>query len=487
MTLENFAKGNLPKEKKSKQGKKPKESNFIFRKIPDKQKPERIKSFVKENFLPQKKKEGKKSNFIFRENSITENSKKKTKKEKSERFIFPEKIKQEKKDSPAKSIFFPKPPLKILHVINHFYPCKGGMEEVALNLAKQAIEEKNIVEVFCLNTCSGNKQKLKDEEINGIKIHRFPFLNLHFYKLAFFNPSRLKNYDIIFLHGLSFFSDFILSNKPKKTKVFFITHGGIFHTKTISPLKNLYFKTISKNLLKKADGIIAVSNQDKETFSRIYQKEIKLIENGIDFSRFSGISASKKDKYSFIALGRLAKNKQIDKLILLFNLLVQQDKRYTLHIIGPDSDNLRPSLENLIKEKNLSQNIFLHGSLDDSEIRNLFSKSLYYISASSYEGFGITAIESMSAYCIPILNNIPTFKKLIEENNCGLLIDVNNLEETKNQILANNKILLPNLSSKAIQNNKISKKWNWENIYKQYDSYIRSFLSPSTTENSKEK
>ncbi len=369
--------------------------------------------------------------------------------------------------------------LKILHIINHFLPCKGGMEEVAYNLCKEALSRRDKPEVLCLNKCPKSKEILpKSEIIQNIKIKRLPFLNLGLYKISLYNPFSLKKYDLAFLHGFSFLSDFALLTKPlHKTKLFFITHGGIFHTKKHSFLKKIYFNYLAPFLLSFSEGVIAVSNQDKETFRKIVpENKIKTIENGIDFSRFSIVSTEKKDKYSFVYLGRLSRNKQIDKLILLFEKLVNEDQRYTLHIIGPDFDNLKKELKDLIYEKNLQYNIFLHGPLAQKDINTIFSKSLYFISASAYEGFGLTAIEAMAARSILFLNKIPTFEKLISSTKAGVLLDFSDLDSCKKKILEYNRKLLPELKEIARKNYALAKKWAWENVYDSYEQYILSFL-----------
>ena len=49
--------------------------------------------------------------------------------------------------------------------------------------------------------------------------------------------------------------------------------------------------------------------------------------------------------------------------------------------------------------------------------------SSFVASSSEYEGFGIAAVEGMSAGLIPLLSEIPPFRRLIARTGLGFTID----------------------------------------------------------------
>ena len=62
------------------------------------------------------------------------------------------------------------------------------------------------------------------------------------------------------------------------------------------------------------------------------------------------------------------------------------------------------------------QNTFemIEGASDD-DLLELMADSRYFISASEYEGFGLSALEAMAAGSTPIADTIPSFVKMIND------------------------------------------------------------------------
>jgi alpha-1,3-mannosyltransferase len=291
--------------------------------------------------------------------------------------------------------------MKVVHFTNRYWPAIGGVEDVVDNLCEQLQKKDIISDVITLNRLEG--KKLKKKEINkNTKIFRLPYLDLKYYKLSTLPFSVLKNYDIIHIHSLGFFSDMILLTKfIHKKKIIISTHGGIFHTQNISGIKKFYFHIIQKFLLKNADKIIAVSKQDKKKFEEI-SNNVTLIENGFNAQEPKG----NKEKNTFLFVGRISKNKNVEKLIELFSQLKID---YKLTLVGRDFDNLIPKLTKKIKDNDLGEKIKIIPGATNPTLAKLYSASEYFVSASKYEGFGITAIESMHYNCKSILNIIPTY------------------------------------------------------------------------------
>jgi len=323
---------------------------------------------------------------------------------------------------------------KIIFALNHFWPCIGGIERFAFDLSK-ALQDKNFnVSILTLNKCHSGEKLANFEEINGIKIFRFPFLNLKYYLLPFnwFKIYRIaKNYDIIHVHGLNFFSDFFLLTKfLHKKKVFISTHGGIFHTKKLLFLKKLYFNFWLKFILSKADKVLAVSKNDFELFSKIIDKrKILIFKDAVNLDQFEKLS-KEKEKFNFLFVGRLSENKRLDLLLKSFKTVVEEIPEAKLFIVGPDWNNNLIKLKDLSKQLGLSRNVFFEGQKNDRELLNYYSKAEFFVSASEYEGFGLTLIEAMAANCIPIVNNIESFNHIIDKNT-GLILNFNDLNAGK--------------------------------------------------------
>jgi len=71
-----------------------------------------------------------------------------------------------------------------------------------------------------------------------------------------------------------------------------------------------------------------------------------------------------------------------------------------------------PDLEAIIADRGLSGNAMLRVGLDNSGIRKLLGRASIFASASEYEGFGLVAIEAMSAGLVPVLEGNTAYRNL---------------------------------------------------------------------------
>lgn len=304
-------------------------------------------------------------------------------------------------------------------VANHFHPCVGGMERVVGDMSRLLTARGHEVSVVCLDRCANSDEPLpKSEELNGIRIMRIPFLDLKYYKAAPKVLAMVKDVDVVHVHGIGFFSDFLLLTRPlHKKPVVVSTHGGVFHTKSVWPLKTVYFNIGQRLLLPAASGILAVSKNDLEMFSKI-ARNVTLLENGIDIKRFG---AGKKKQNSFIFVGRFSRNKKIEGLLRAFSMLGSKD--WSLTIAGNDWEGLLEGYLRMNVALGIDNNVKYVRDPTDGEIAALYSSHEFFVSASEYEGFGLSLAEAMASGCIPIVQENNGHREVMGQSECGLLID----------------------------------------------------------------
>ncbi|MFH1240351.1 MAG: glycosyltransferase family 4 protein [Candidatus Diapherotrites archaeon] len=368
--------------------------------------------------------------------------------------------------------------MKILQITNHFWPCKGGVERSVEDLSIHLKKRGHDVSVLCLNMCGKEKNLLPEtEDYHGIEIKRLQFFDLKYYKVATNVMSTVReiNPDVIHVHGLGFLTDLILRNRQKHRKpVIVSTHGGIFHTKNVHSLKKIYFQNIVKAHLKNADKIIAVSENDKKLFLTIANEaQLEMIENAIDLKKFK-ILERKPVKNTFVFVGRISNNKRIDLLIDVFSKLKNKD--FKIKIVGKDFDNLRDNLEKKAKDCGLSNKIKFAGEVNEKELIQIFKETEFFVSASEYEGFGISTIEAMASGLIPVLNSIPSFRKFVTAGKNGFIV---NFSDTKNTAIQIERILkLSDKEKKELSKNavKVSKNYSWSNQIKKFEKMYNDVI-----------
>ena len=348
--------------------------------------------------------------------------------------------------------------MRIAHIVRQFYPVKGGLEEYVFNLAQEQTLDSHEVFVYTLNKNFQDNKKLKKEEvINNIKIKRSVFFGLKKYPLTFLSISELNKFNIIHIHGLDFFIDFLsLCKRIKilKPKLIFTTHGLIFHTNQHSIYKKLYFNIVSKFSLKKVDQIISISENDQKYISSL-KLNSSLIPNGARIQKFGASLGYTVNNNRFICFGRIYAHKNIDWLINTFS--EKKFSKYELKLICPYENEEFYKIKTMIKVSNIS----VSANFSNEQILNEISKSNFIISASEYEGFGISIIEMMSYGLIPVLNEkVPSFKKFILESKSGTCFTLNS-DNLKNKISSFLKNDLIKNRKNAIQ---YAKKYSWEDI-----------------------
>lgn len=313
--------------------------------------------------------------------------------------------------------------MKVLQVCNHFHPCVGGMETAVEDLARNLIKKGHTCDIACLDTCAKSKDKLAAfEEHEGIKIFRFPYLDLKYYKIAPTVLKVVKDYDLIHVHGLGFFSDLLATTKIfHKKPLILTTHGGVFHTKKLSKIKNIYFNYWNRAALRAFDKVIAVSKNDAELFSKISQ-EVEYIPDAINIEDFQ-IAAEKRSAHELLFVGRLSKNKRIDRLIEIVALMKDEGPGIKLSVVGEDWEGIQKNLEELAVRKGVEDNVNFVGMVEREKLNEHLSRAGFFVSASEYEGFGISTLEAMGAGCVVVVNDIPSFREFVKSGECGFIMD----------------------------------------------------------------
>lgn len=310
--------------------------------------------------------------------------------------------------------------MRVLHVIRQFTPSIGGLETYLTALLREQGKLGHECEVLTLNKVfHGPATPLPPLEIiNKVKIHRIGFWGHKRLFLPFLNPNQLKEFDIIHVHNTDVLFDFIAATRfLHKRPIVCTTHGGFFHTEYLSGLKGLYFATITKWSAKAYNCFFACSENDEKLFRKI-SNQIILLQNAVDT-----IGQYICDGPDFVYVGRLSENKRLENLLRTHAELIKRGNIRHLHIIGPDNDVSSASLDRLVNQLETHDHVTLHGYLKKAPMEDILKKCGFFVSASSFEGFGMTMIETMSIGLLPLVQKNQSFVDLQSQSSVGKLID----------------------------------------------------------------
>lgn len=316
--------------------------------------------------------------------------------------------------------------LHIRHVVRQYHPAIGGLEDAVANLAAGLRDAPGIAtSIVTLDRRYGDPTPLPArDEIDGVPVTRLPFRGSRRYPLAPRVLGALAGADIVHVHGIDFFFDFLAASRPLHRKPLVAsTHGGFFHTDFAARAKRLWFGTVTRASAAAYARIFASSESDAARFARIAPGRTVAIENGVNIDKWRD-AAARSPVPTMIAIGRFAVHKRLPELIRLTAAL---GPPWRLIIAGVDSDLTTADLAREAAAVGVTDRVTIATAPNDAAIRALIGESSLFVSASAYEGFGISAVEGMSAGLHPVLADIPPFRRLVNRAGGGTLADMADL------------------------------------------------------------
>lgn len=299
------------------------------------------------------------------------------------------------------------------------------MENFVEQLASRQAAAGNLVRVATLNRIfddQADRVLPEREEWRGVEVVRTPFFGSRRYPLSPAVSRTLKGADIVHVHGVDFFADYLAATRVIHGKPMVLTtHGGFFHTSFARTLKQIYLKTVTRASLSQYGAVIACSAEDERLFSSVAGERLVLISNPVDIDKFAGIGDSTSD--TIIYFGRLAPNKEVGALIDWFAGLAERDPAARLIVAGKPMGVDPAVLQARAAALGLGDRFELHVMPSNDQLRALIARSGSYACASSYEGFGLAAVEAASAGLFPVLSDIPPFANTLERLGYGVTVE----------------------------------------------------------------
>lgn len=322
------------------------------------------------------------------------------------------------------------PLLDLVHVVRQYRPGIGGMETFVEQLAQAQLRDGHRVRVVTLDRIfDSTTGRLPSRELlDGIEVVRVSYRGSKRYPLAPAVLRVLGSAQIVHVHGIDFFADYLaLTALVHRRSMIVTTHGGFFHTGFAQRLKKLYFATVTRTALSRFATVVSGSSDDEHIFRRIAGDRVKLISNKVDLGKFSGLAD--RGSTAIIYFGRIAPNKEVEQLLRWFAGLARFDPSRRLLIAGKPMGETLKRLAGIAATLGIGDRVEFHDTPSDDELKSLIARSGAYACASSYEGFGLAAIEAVAAGLYPVLSTIGPFRSHLAALGFGTLVDFNRAEE----------------------------------------------------------
>jgi N-acetyl-alpha-D-glucosaminyl L-malate synthase BshA len=295
---------------------------------------------------------------------------------------------------------------------------------------------------------------------------------------------KYENLDILHVHyaiphaTVAYLAKKILLQEGKYVPVITTLHG----TDITLVGNDRSFAPVVKFSMDKSDGITAVSNFLKNKTAEYFdiRKEIKVIYNFIDFSRFKKIdkdhfkkAIAPNDEKILTHISNFRKVKRVEDVILIFKQILDKVPSKLL-LIGDGPE--RPTLEELCRSMGICSEIRFLGKQD--AIEELLAISDLFLLPSGNESFGLAALEAMACEVPVISSNIGGLPEVNIHGETGFFSNVGEIDE----MVQNSLILLenPELFVRFKQNAlKQAKRFDIEVILPQYEEYYKEVIEAS--------
>ncbi len=161
---------------------------------------------------------------------------------------------------------------------------------------------------------------------------------------------------------------------------------------------------------------------------------------------------------SILFLGDLDSRKQGNYLLSTFtNDIIKKYPDCMLSVVGPQPCT--------------GPNIHYAGNLPEADLITAYQRAWVYCMPSSYEGFGVPAIEAMACGTAVVSINNPGIKEIIRHNHNGLLVDGTQLSSGIGRVLADTS-LRESLENRG--RNTVENQFNIDTVAEEYEKLYRS-------------
>lgn len=331
--------------------------------------------------------------------------------------------------------------MKILVVLNYYYPYVSGLSEYARLLCEELVKCGNSVIVL-----TGNYDHLQEKEVvNGVKVIRTPIL----FKISKGTVSTkfitwaikyAQNADIVQLH-LPMLEAGIISQFIPHEKILCTYHCDINLPKRLLNKLILNVMDRSHQLALSRAKYIVVNTIEYMNTSRIAQKYIdKMIEVAPPIKKLPQVECTKHNRFRIGFCGRIVEEKGINVLIKAFELLQKVKSNVELVIGGDYKDiaggSVYPSLIQYVQQHDIN-NVSFIGKIPEEKMAEFYAALDVFIlpSINSLESFGMVQVEAMLCGTPVIASDLPGVRTVVQRTGMGLICKRGDAKDLKRCII----------------------------------------------------
>ena len=376
--------------------------------------------------------------------------------------------------------------MKIL-MLTWEYPPRvvGGISKVVYDLSHKMVKEGN--EVTVVTYKDGDNVKYYEND-KGVEVYRVDnymirpnnfidwIMQLNFNMITKANEIINKNgkFDVIHAH------DWLVAYSAKSIKESYniplistihATESG--RNSGIHDETQRYINDSEWMLTYESSEVIVNSNYMKNEVQRLFglpYDKINVIPNGVNLQLFSNVNVDYDFRRQYamdnekiiLYVGRLVYEKGIQNLIAAMPKVL--DKYHDSKLIICGRGGMIDELREQVKYLGIENKVYFAGYCDSKKMQKMYKCADVAVFPSTYEPFGIVAIESMLSGTPTIVSDVGGLNEIVEHGVTGMKSYAGNANSIADSVLALlfDPKLCANISQNAIK--KVKENYNWAKI-----------------------
>ena len=376
--------------------------------------------------------------------------------------------------------------MKIL-MLTWEYPPRvvGGISKVVYDLSHKMVKEGN--EVTVVTYKEGDNVKYYEND-KGVEVYRVDnymirpnnfidwIMQLNFNMITKANEIINKNgkFDVIHAH------DWLVAYSAKSIKESYniplistihATESG--RNSGIHDETQRYINDSEWMLTYESSEVIVNSNYMKNEVQRLFglpYDKINVIPNGVNLQLFSNVNIDYDFRRQYamdnekiiLYVGRLVYEKGIQNLIAAMPKVLDRYHDSKLIICG--RGGMIDELREQVKYLGIENKVYFAGYCDSKKMQKMYKCADVAVFPSTYEPFGIVAIESMLSGTPTIVSDVGGLNEIIEHGVTGMKSYAGNANSIADSVLSLlfDPKLCANISQNAIK--KVKENYNWSKI-----------------------
>jgi len=189
---------------------------------------------------------------------------------------------------------------------------------------------------------------------------------------------------------------------------------------------------VAKFLLPRADAVRVVSERIKKSIRNFVREGVSItvlpifVETKNEHTQSAVDLKKKYSQFNKIVLvaSRLAREKNIESVVEAMKVVLVAQPKAGLVIVGDGPEEER--LNDLVAKLGLEKSVVFEGWQDD--LSGYYKSADIFVLSSNYEGYGMTAVEALSAELPVVMTDVGCAGEIIKDRQNGLIVPVGALQ-----------------------------------------------------------